>query len=468
MRLKKTAFWSTTALTVVMLAAVGVTVTDFVISPSGGAVLAQQNRSGGSDGSGQGSGGGENRGGSDNRGGAGAGTGAGGEAGGAGTGGQQTKPSDSGGQQGRPATAAPASEEGAGRPAGVGGPPDGKQGGRSPEEGEPTLGDLFGDLYVVERDANGVPILTDDGYLQPLDADGNPIPLIDGEVDPEYLDDLVTIDLGRLNLGRSAEDVLDGQLEEAIKTINLADDASAGESITLDAAGRIVVTYVDADTGELITKTIDSPLENLAIYEALLTDGELVVLRNLDEDPELEEVGITTSLLPDSLAYLADGEQDATDLSEATAYLAAATDKTGTFTVDEVAYINNILGIAQEELTFDYDGDGTLDPTGIYASVIDYSAFTYDREDTYNVEVVVLVPSGETWVDLDKDGVQDEGETFTTWEPDLVNIYSTVFTGEYTASETATITDFTQAADDAREVIEFIHEYAIPADSTTE
>ena len=468
---------SAVAFSAVAVAATALSFAEPGLSPFGGPAFAQQKRSGGSGDSGGGGSsssdsrgnrsGGDDRGGTrDAPGGTGSGDGGGGGtpsgSGGASSGGGDapaaggaTRGSD--GTSGRPATVTPQAEDGtSGPPEGKGVPPEDKQGGRKPVEGEPSLGDLFGDLYVVLRDDNGVPILTEEGWLQPLDAEGNPIPL-DAEGEPLDEEALVTVDLGRLNLSRSTVAVLDSQLEEAVRVINLADDADAGESVSLDAAGRIVVTYVDEDTGELVAKTIDSPLENLAIYELLMTDGALP--------------GLTSPLLPAELEYLADGEtRDATDLAEATAYLAAATDKTGTLTVDEIAYVNNILGIDREELLLDTDGDGEGDTaTGIWVSTTDYGDFTYDRETSYDVNVVALVPSGETWVDLDGDGQEDEGETFTTWEPALVNIYDTVFADEsYSTGTEPTITDFTQAADDAREVIEFIHEYALPVESTTE
>ena len=53
---------------------------------------------------------------------------------------------------------------------------DGAGGGRPATSGS-KKGDLFGDLWVILRDANGIPILSPEGFVQPLDLAGNLIPL---------------------------------------------------------------------------------------------------------------------------------------------------------------------------------------------------------------------------------------------------------------------------------------------------
>ena len=417
-----------------------------------------QGSGGGGQGSGDGSGQGSGGGGQGSGDGSGQGSGGGGQAGG--SGGEGGPPSDGG------AAAAPdgagGGRDNAGGGGGQGTPGGGSGGGGRPDE---DLGDLFGDTYVILRDDNGVPILTDDGYVQPLDIFGNTIELNE-EGEPVDEGAVVEVDLGRLNLGRSPDDVLDARLEEVIGLLNEVD--SEGETITTDPAGRLLVTYEDTvtvldeegypvldDDGNvvqetvIIAKTIDSPLENLAIYEALLTDGAL-----LSENTALSAEAIAA--LPTSLAGLADASVDAGDtdniddgdLSIAMTFLAAATDKTGTFSTDEIAYINTILGINLSEFEDD-EGEGT----GIYYSDIDYSDIVYDRS-VFDLTTTVLVET--------QDGV---------WTETPVNIYTAVFDGEayvVAPEDVATLADWTQAADDAREVIEFIHEYAVPADSTTD
>jgi hypothetical protein len=116
--------------------------------------------------------------------------------------------------------------------------------------------------------------------------------------------------------------------------------------------------------------------------------------------------------------------------------------------------MNNIL-----KVTYDVDPDnlpavplvlnedGTIKTIGDVAFV-DYSAadltFTYDRAATYDgVTVYILVK-------------QDDG----TYKPEMVDLYTAVF-GDTNATGTA-LDGFTQAADDALQVIEFVHEYESP------
>jgi hypothetical protein len=334
-------------------------------------------------------------------------------------GGNPERGTDNVGQGGR-------AEDKGGRPEGVGGGdedsdrpewagvPGGKAGGgTSPDTG--GGGDLYGDLFVILRDDQGVPILNEDGYVQPIAADGTLIP-IDEEGAP--IDDTLVqeVEIGRTNVARSPDSVLDNRLEEAVLALNDAD------SISLDAAGRLVVTTIDEATGEETSKTIDSPLENLALYEALMTDGVID--------------GITATL-PTELSHLTTGDGvTSEDLATAATLLAAATDKTEVFTVDEIAYLNNIIGI----------NPTTIEGTEItYSTIENLADFAYDRA-IYDKEVEVLLPS-ET-----QEGV---------YEVQTVNLLDVVFDGE-TYSGTGTLDAFTQAADDARAVIEYIHNYEVP------
>lgn len=287
----------------------------------------------------------------------------------------------------------------------------GQRGGPTEHGGRPSDsgsgGDLFGDMYVILRDANGVPILNGGGFVQPIDANGNPIPL-DAEgapIDPTLA---IEVELGRLNVGRSPSSVLDNRAEEVVAMLNGAD------AVSLDAAGRLVVTT------DGVAKTIDSPLENLAIYVALMTQGTIPGVTDL---PGTE------------FDHLIDGVLTAADMVSATSFLAGATDKGSVLTADDVAYINAVLGINTTRV-----GDVTY-------SDVDYSSFAYDRSDTYaNVTAQVLVK-------------QPDG----SWVPTTVEIYDVVFDGEdYTGS--GTFSAFTQAAEDARAVVNYIHEYQLPAD----
>lgn len=288
--------------------------------------------------------------------------------------------------------------------AGVPGGKDGAGGGRPPTSGS-KKGDLFGDLWIILRNDNGIPILTPEGFVQPLDINGNLIPL-DEEGHP--VDETLTmeVELGRLNVGRAPTQVLDRRADEVITLLNSVTE------ITLDPAGRLVLT-VDG-----VAKTIDSPLENLAIYVALMTDGSI---------PGVADLPGT------DFDFMVDGVYTVEDLSAAASFLAAATDKTGVFTPDEIAYIDAFLSINLET------------NLGQTYSVVDYSGFSYDRSDTYSaVTATVLVE-------------QPDG----SWVPTEVNIYSAVF-GSTDVSLSGSLDAYTQAADDARAIINYIHEFALP------
>jgi hypothetical protein len=290
---------------------------------------------------------------------------------------------------------------------------EGKPGGGNSEPGS-KKGDLFGDMYVILRDENGIPILSEAGFVQPIDADGNLVPL-DEEGHP--LDESLTIEveLGRLNVGRSPSSVLVRSYDEVIDLINLA------TAVSLDPSGRLVLT-VPGDDGELIEKTIDAPLENLALFAEILNTGTL------------SGVTIDPALLGD-LAYLVDGELTTADYAAAASFLAASSDKSGTLTIDEVIYLSAFVGL-----------EGTITSEG--ESYVDYSDFTYDRTATYqDITTTVLVEG--------TDGV---------WTPTEVNVFETVFDSEVYQSLDGGIDGFVQAADDARAVIEFIHEYEVPAE----
>ncbi len=289
----------------------------------------------------------------------------------------------------------------------------GGKGGKNDRGGKPDSasgkkGDLFGDMYVILRDDNGIPILNAEGYVQPVDADGNPLPLDEegAPVDPTLA---IEVELGRLNVGRAPTQVLDRRAQEVVDLMN---DATG---VSLDAAGRLVLT-VDGES-----KTIDSPLENLAIYVALMTTGTIPGVTDL---PGTE------------FDHLVDGVLTVEDMQSAAAFAAGATDKTSSFTIDELAYLNAFLDINNQTV-------GT-----VTYSDFDYTSFSYDRSDTFGgitTEVLIKQPDG-------------------SYLPTEINVYDVIFGGtDYSGS--GSIAVFSQAADDARAVINFIHEYEVPADS---
>jgi hypothetical protein len=296
-------------------------------------------------------------------------------------------------------------EEDSDRPvwAGGGGGPNDRGG--KPADAGSARGDLYGDLYVILRDEDGVPILNDAGFVQPIDANGNLIPL-DAEGAPIDLTLVQEVELSRLNVGRSPTSVLDRRAAEVVTLLQTA------TAISFDESGRLVLT-VDG-----VTKTIDSPLENLALYVALMTTGTIPGVTDL---PGTE------------YDYLVDGQFTTADLAAAVGLLAAASDKYTSLTPDTVAYINAILGI------------NTVTTGDVTYSSMDYSAYTYDRSDTYdNVMVTVLVK-------------QPDG----SYVPTQVDLYDVVFSGE-DFSESGTFDAFATAVDDARAVLAYIHDNEAP------
>lgn len=293
--------------------------------------------------------------------------------------------------------------------------------GRGGNKGSATggRGDLFGDLWIIARDPlTGEPILyiwqdTDgdgeldpvqdaNGFPQPVDAEGNLIPL-DDEGHP--IDETLTqeVELGRLNVARAPDTVLVRSYDEVLDTLNSATD------VQTDASGRLMALVDDNWV------SIDSPLENLALYVSLIDDGTIEGLEN--------------TAVASAFPNLVDGILDKTDIQMASTFFAAAADKVGTITLDEAMYINNIIGIEMD------DSDLTI-----------LTTFTYDRASIYSgITATVLV-------DPEQDG---------TWVVETVNIYDAVFDSANVKLDGAT--GFAQSTDDARAVVNFLHEYEVPS-----
>lgn len=305
----------------------------------------------------------------------------------------------------------PAAEEDSDRPewAGVKG---GKAGGGGKPFGAGTKkGDLYGDMYILLRDVNGVPLedangdelvvafyYDSTGALVPVtDADGKLVAIPRNEEgdlltsvtvgDTTY--DVVPgeVELGRLSVGRSPSKVLDHALNEALSKLT-----ADGAVIAIDSTGRLTVDGT----------TIDSPLENLALYDKYMTSGTLP--------------GVT---LPAGF--------------DPAALLAAAGDKTGTISVDTLVYMNSILGI----------NSGT--------TYYDFSDYQYDRAATWSdaTATVLVLDAG------DPDDPADD-----VYKPTLVNLYDAVFGGTTWTDPTSDggADDFAAAANDYLQVIEFVHD----------
>ncbi len=288
----------------------------------------------------------------------------------------------------------------------------GTGGGGGSDGGGTKKGDLYGDMYILLRDANGEPIIIEgkeqvaaftdenlDGVLEPLlDFDGERVAIpytADGDLDTTLVLGDVTytvypgeVEFGRLSVARSPTKVLQHALEEALAKL------TSGGVVAVDATGRLTVDGV----------AIDSPLENIALYDAYMSNNNTI-----------DGVTLPEGFAPEAL-------------------FAAAADKTGTIIVDTVVYINSVLGIN----------------TG--GNYYDFSGYDYDRAATWSgVEVWVLVPTSPTTYELQK-----------------VNVFQEVFGSEIWNNSTdptfengddlGGADDFAQKSDDFLQVIEFVHD----------
>jgi hypothetical protein len=211
------------------------------------------------------------------------------------------------------------------------------------------------------------------------------------------------------------------------------------DGLTIDADN--IAERTDA-SGRLLTTdglTIDSPLENLALYEALLTavptDGMLVVTATSSHDG----ADTTYTLLVDPSVRM--------DL--AASAIAASSDKTGTLLADEIILISSFMNVDDE----------------LGALAVD---FTYERDAAFaNEEVSILVdPEGDgTYITVTGDVLQliavYGDDIFNTVQQPVVQPYDDGAAVVY-ADELTGVYLFTQAADDAVQVLEFVHDSSAP------
>lgn len=283
-------------------------------------------------------------------------------------------------------------------------PPPGKGGDNDAD----AAGELYGDLYVLERDGNGEPIAfpfsypdpeTDDlvqvDCLRPLaggcallaDCAYVPLNVEKADFDPEiedacgpqlaYTDCLQEIGFGRGSVARSQPFVIDSAYAEFLKTIGEAVD------VRRDPAGRVelLVPPESDPTAEPVWKTIDAPLENLGLYREVMRNGCLGTVTDevVGEGGVASEV--TYALDEGAIDLLCGGSYPAcadsalagllcayplfgsdpdwwmspttpdaqgvtrSDLLLAASFAAGATDKSDSLGLDEIVNLNTYLGI---------------------------------------------------------------------------------------------------------------------------
>lgn len=288
-------------------------------------------------------------------------------------------------------------------------------GGGKPADGGTKKGDLYGDLFILIRDPVTGTALTETivingvatvfplvqafdkttgallpGVKVPRDAEGNLVTTTVATAEVEF---------GRLSVARSPSKVTDKSLTEALSKLT---DPNA--TVSLDPAGRLVITVNGTST------TIDSPLENLALYKAIanLPDGARTI--SIASTAKDGSGSVTyTYTIPTSINI---------DMLKA-GLLAAAGDKTGTINLDTVMYLNPILGVTDN-----------------------VSSFTYDRAATYDGKMVTVLVK------------QADGVTYVAQPVDL---YKAVFNSTPDTTSTGAA-DFATATNDALQVLEFIHD----------
>lgn len=310
-------------------------------------------------------------------------------------------------------------------------------------------GDDYGDLWVILRDDSGEPILDANGQVQPIViVDGLPVviqledPDGDGhyELPAEYTDAVQEVELGRSNVTRSPSKVIEHSLEEALSKL----DGLTLSTDMLTEAGMLVVDGA----------TIDSPLENLALYQALLTstdsnnDGLLEV--SIDYSGETG-AGSYTFLVPTSA-----------QLDLAASLLAAGSDKTASLTVDRVVTVSEFLGVADELSnllsSYTYDGSSTTygsTSTWVNVQVDGLDTPTDLSDDIYQSVEVNLVTGGS--VTYNSELITVPGVSFET-VPNTVDENADGLLDSNDTTDLDGIDGFTQAADDALQVIEFVHD----------
>ena len=315
--------------------------------------------------------------------------GAGGGQGGQGGQGQQGAGGGQGGKQGMDKVLE--ADDDSDRPPWAGGNTDENPhsggGGGKPDGAGTMKGDEYGDLIVLLRDpVTGAPELDDNGELQVCTAADCSTyeSMVDGEIPAGVTP--IEVEFGRAAVARSPDKVIDKALADAITKLT-----ADGVVLSTDTAGRITYT-VDG-----VTNTIDSPLENLALYIDLVA-------------------GLTSDA--DSEAEAALG--DLATLNSAAALFAGVADKTGDISLDYVVYQNVIADVVDQ-------GD-----------FYDYSSLVYTR--AYPTDYSYLV------------SLNDADPVTMTLD---VNAYLDAINGALPADGGAVL--FAAAADDAVEVIELIH-----------
>ena len=403
------------------------------------------------------------------------------------------------------------------------------------EGGGSGCGDLFGDLIHILRADTGQPILQKAwvslkggkyGFAYcpiPVDVNGKELPFVapvwdepqlrwveSCDVDPARALEVVPVDyFGRLSGGRTKERNIRMHLDEVIANIKMA------QLVSREATGRLMLgSDCTADTsGKLLPSTcswkaVDSPQENIALYQRILKYG------HLQTDPRERELGNgdpkaisfrpaldatdrakflppVDALLPACSAPVPpDNYPDPNDpwscaqpesltpqdFMLAAGTLAAAADKTGTVTVDLVQYMNRIIRIGLkteytvpavnllpalyraspknpefgEEQGILYPGNVDL-PVPANEKFLDFGGVSYVRRAWFDSVIPVIKPlNAMTWL----------------YDAKVPLMKYLEFANPSWGSDTnyGGITGFVNATNDGLRTTEFFHNYSVPVD----
>jgi hypothetical protein len=409
--------------------------------------------------------------------------------------------------------------------------PEDPGGGPKDPGGSSDYAVLYGDLYVLERDGNGEPVTTPVTYDDPEDPDPvtvqcpQPIaedctflrlwgqmPDFDLELyDPceIYVDDLELaheVSFGRQSVARTDPTVIDSAYFEALKLINSATtyidsdpDLSVDVPVRLDPASRfeLYIPVVEGATECLALedctwKTIDSPLENLSLYRALLLDGCLMpitVTRGFTDETNVlspeAEIHLTAGGLQNLICVdgtegpVPDAHPEALDMLLAAAFWGGSADKTSHVSLDEFINANNYLGIN----TYVAVG-GTKKKPELEFTYFDFEPFTYSRASTHpwggGTGEGLPIPSTATLLSLDTNETEptfviaDAQVLFGPTSPPSIDLEGVnvgvcrdqVMMGPCLGAdgegECGAANYFAQAAEDSRKIIWFLHNWSIP------
>lgn len=284
----------------------------------------------------------------------------------------------------------------------------------------------------VMEGGNGEPVLDANGNPILVGTNGLPIYYVanidgDYEIPADQLAFAQIVELERANVARAPDKVMEKSLSDALAKI----DAAA--TVTLDVAGRIVCDGA----------TIDSPLENLALYKYLMTAG------GHSSWPAV------TQHWPEVLQGLL-GQDMRSPQWDPSSLLGAGFSKETPISFDAVLYENTVLGV-NKAITV----NGGLQ--------VDYFDFSNGNQETYSYDREVRFH--DVWLQwyADTDGDPSNLEMVrmslleavfnnTAWTDTYMtrNVDGTAF--QSSAAESSGVNDFAQAADDARAVINFMHE----------